>query len=83
MANAQELLNGVSVDELEALASGVLVPSAQAHLDELLAGAKANRLSANEEAELDDLLHKVDLLNLLKARARFTIDHLGAKATSP
>lgn len=83
MTNAPELLKDVSVDELEALASGVLVPTAQARLDDLLDSAKTNRLSADEEAELDDLLHKVDQLNLLKARARFTLDQLGAKASSP
>jgi hypothetical protein len=77
-----ELLVGISIEELEALAAGVLVPAAQARLDHLIAGATEQRLSANEQAELDDLLHKVDQLNLLKARARYTIDRLGAKASS-
>jgi hypothetical protein len=81
--NDAELMTGVSVDELEALAAGILVPSAQARLDELLAEAQQNRLSASAAAELDDLLNKVDQLNLLKARARYTIDHLGTKAASP
>ena len=83
MTDAPDILNGVSIDELEALASGVLVPTAQARLDDLLECAKANRLSPDEEAELDDLLNKVDQLNLLKARARYTLDQLGAKASSP
>ena len=82
MSHDSEILTGVSVHELEALAAGVLVPKAQSRLDELLAGAKQNRLTADDEAELDDLLHKVDQLNLLKARARYTIHHLGAKASS-
>lgn len=77
-----ELLTGVSVDELDALAAGILVPSAQARLDELLAEAQQNRLSASAAAELDDLLNKVDQLNLLKARARYTINHFGTKAAS-
>lgn len=76
-----ELLTGVSIDELEALAAGVLIPTSQVRLNELTAGAKQERLSADEAAELDDLLHKVDQLNLLKARARYTIDQLGAKAS--
>jgi hypothetical protein len=82
MSHGIDLLTGVTIDELEALAAGVLIPTAQSRLDELLAGAKLNRLSANDEAQLDDLLHKVDQLNLLKARARYTINHLGAKASS-
>lgn len=82
MTNDLELLTGISIDELEALAAGVLVPKAQVRIDELLAGAKEHRLPADEEAELDDLLNKVDQLNLLKARARYTIDRLGAKASS-
>jgi hypothetical protein len=76
-----ELLTGVSIDELEALAAGVLIPASQVRLTELTAGAKRESLSADEAAELDDLLHKVDQLNLLKARARYTIDQLGAKAS--
>jgi hypothetical protein len=76
-----ELLTGVSIDELEALAAGVLVPTTQARLDELMTRAKQQSLSANDAAELDDLLNKVDQLNLLKARARYTIDQLGVKAT--
>jgi hypothetical protein len=77
-----ELLTSVDTDELAALAAGVLVPATQARLDELLAAGKLGRLSAHDEAELNDLLNKVDHLNLLKARARYTLDQLGAKAAS-
>jgi hypothetical protein len=83
MSSNTELLAGVSIDELEALAAGMLVPSTQGRLEELMAGAEHDSLSANEAAELDGLLNKVDQLNLLKARARFTIDQLGAKASNP
>jgi hypothetical protein len=82
MTDEYELLVGVSIEELEALATGVLVPSAQARLDGLLAGAREHRISSEEERKLDDLLGKVDQLNLLKARALYTIDRLGAKASS-
>ena len=64
------------------LAAGVLVPTAQSKLDKLMAGAKQHRLSDSEAAELDDLLNKVDQLNLLKARRRYTLDRLGAKASN-
>ncbi len=82
MSLETEILTGVSVDELEALAAGVLVPTTQRRLDDLVEGAKQNRLSADEERELDTLLHQVDQLNLLKARARYTIHQLGAKVFS-
>ncbi len=79
MSSNTELLAGVSIDELEVLAAGMLVPSTQGRLEELMAGAEHDSLSANEAAELDGLLNKVDQLNLLlKAQlARFTIDQLG------
>ncbi len=82
MPDDTELLTGVSLDELEALAAGVLVPSAQHRLDELTAGVKQRTLSAADSAELDDLLNKVDQLNLLKARARYTLDRLGTGASN-
>jgi hypothetical protein len=82
MNSDTELLTGISIDELEALAAGVLVPTSQVRLNDLTARAKAQALTATEAAELDDLLHKVDQLNLLKARARYTIDQLGTKAST-
>jgi hypothetical protein len=81
MGTEQELLTGVSLDELEALAAGVLIPAKQARLDELIEGARQNRLTADEDAELDDLLNKVDQLNLLRARAQYTIQQFGAKVS--
>jgi hypothetical protein len=78
---SSELLTGVSIDELEALAAGVLVPKAQARLDQLLESAKRENLTASEQAELDDLLNQVDQLNLLKARAQFTLQQTSAKAS--
>jgi hypothetical protein len=81
MATDAEILTGVSADELEALAAGVLVPAAQSRLNELLAEAKQQPLNPNDSAELDDLLNQVDQLNLLKARARYTLDQLSGKAS--
>jgi hypothetical protein len=82
MTRDPELLTGVSMDELEALAAGILVPAAQGRLNHLLAAAKEHGLSVDEEAELDELLHQVDQLNLLKARAHYTIDRLSTKAST-
>ena len=68
-----ELLVGLSVAELEALADGLLAPAAQQRLDELLSRSKEKNLTASEESALDGLLNKVDQLTILKARAKLTL----------
>lgn len=68
-----ELLTGLSLDELQALAESILSPKAQAQLDDLLARNVENQLSADETATLDSLLAQVDQLNILKTRARYTL----------
>lgn len=75
------MLTGVSLDELEELAAGILVPQAHARLDHLLASAKNENLTASEQVELDCLLIQVDQLNLLKARAQYTLQQTSAKAS--
>ena len=72
MSNS-EILTGLSVGELEALADGLLVPASQARLDELLGRRKEGPLTANEENELDSLLQKSDELTILKTRARYAL----------
>jgi len=74
MSSDSELLVGLSVEELEALADGLLTSTAQARLDDLLARQKEKLLSAAEERELDGLLQKVDQLTILKTRARYTLN---------
>jgi hypothetical protein len=79
MSLDSELLVGLSVGELEALAEGMLAPAAQTRLDELLARNAENGLSASEQNELDRLLERVDQLTILKARARYTLhQHVAA-----
>jgi hypothetical protein len=73
MSNDPEFLSGLSFEELEALADGLLAPSAQLRLDELLGRQKEKALTASEERELDSLLLKVDQLTILKTRARYTL----------
>jgi hypothetical protein len=80
MTNDNEILNGLSVDELEALADSLLAPAAQARLDDLLARKIENPLSEDEGAELDRLLRKVDQLTILKTRARYTLHQERAAA---
>ena len=74
MSSDSELLVSLSVEELEALADSLLAPAAQLQLDDLLARQKENLLSANEERALDELLHKIDQLTILKTRARYTLN---------
>jgi hypothetical protein len=76
-----EILTGLSVEELEALADGLLAPAAQARLDGLLARQKDKLLSADEERQLDRLLQQVDQLTILKTRARYTLNQQRLAAT--
>lgn len=80
MNHPTESLTGLSVGELIALADGLLVPAAQHRLDELLAKNAEGKLAAVEERELDGLLAKVDQLNILKTRARYTLRSQEAQA---
>ena len=68
-----ELLTDLSHAELEALADGVLAPSAQARLDDLLERQPGGTLTDDELGELDALLRRVDQLTILKTRARYTL----------
>lgn len=81
MTNDPEILVGLSTGELEALAEGMLAPSIQARLDELIARSKEGRLAPKEDAELDRLLARADQLTLVKTRAKYTLRHQRAGAT--
>jgi hypothetical protein len=75
-----ELLTGLSYEELQALAESVLVPAAQAQLSDLLNRNAENQISAEEIEVLDRLLAQVDALNVLKTRARYTLQQLSEVA---
>jgi len=79
MGNSSELLSGLSVEELEALADGLLASSSQARLSDLLARKNESPLPKEEETELDRLLLKTEHLTLLKTRARFTLNQTKAE----
>ena len=72
-----ELLTSLSDAELAALADGLLAPSAQSRLDELLQMNAEGRLTSLESQELDSHLARIDQLNILKTRARFTLRSAG------
>lgn len=74
-----DFLVGLSETELQALATGKLAPPEQERLSDLLHRNKNGQLSADDEAELDEFLERIDSLNLLKARAILTLKkHAGA-----
>lgn len=75
MSNEPKILPSVSTAGLEALANSMLAPRAQSRLDELLRRNSEGELSKVEIDELDSLLEQVDELNLLKARAEYTLRH--------
>ena len=75
-SETSELLLNLSWDELEALANSALAANDQQYLDSLLAKNKESQLSEEESQSLDKLLARVDQLNLLKARAHYTLKHL-------
>ena len=78
-----ELLTGLSVAGLEALADGVLAPARQGRLDELVARGGDRPLSAAEAGELDRLLDLADHLTVLKMRARYTLTRSVVGAVGP
>jgi hypothetical protein len=71
-----ELLIGLSIDELQALAESSLFPKTQMQLQELLIKNSENQLSKVETETLDKLLAQVDQLNIIKTRARYTLNIL-------
>jgi hypothetical protein len=75
-----EILAGLSVAELEALADGLLAPARQARLDELLSKNAQRSLDDPERNELDRLLDSADQLTLLKTRARYALSQLDLAA---
>jgi hypothetical protein len=80
-ASDEELLTGVSMEELQALASSQLASAEQTQLGELLIQNAENQLSTDAAAILDRLLTQVDHLNILKTRARYTLQRLYGVAT--
>lgn len=83
MTDDPELLTDLSDGELHALADGMLSPSAQARLDELLQQNSEGKISPAELQELDQLLNRVDQLTILKTRARYTLQSQKVGAGEP
>jgi hypothetical protein len=71
----EDLLTNVSPAELQALATLSIAPAEQAKLSDLLARNTNNQLSSEELEILDRLLDQLDQLNILKARAQYTLQY--------
>ncbi len=69
-----DLLTSLSLSELLALVNCAVVPTAQKRLTALLEKTARATLQSDETEELDSLLEQVDQLNILKARAQYTLN---------
>jgi hypothetical protein len=68
-----DLLVGLDVETLSAIANGMLSAPHQQQLDALLERNRTDGLAPEERSELDQLLDDIDRMNLLKARAIYTL----------
>ncbi|MDZ4848987.1 MAG: hypothetical protein SGI77_06815 [Pirellulaceae bacterium] len=73
MSNDTNILPNVSNSGLKALATASLSPQDQSQLRDLLARNSEGKLSDQESKQLNLLIEQIDELNLLKARAAFTL----------
>ena len=71
-----DLIVGLTEFELRALAESMLSPGRQERLGELLGLNRERELDDTEAAELDQLLADIDAMNILKARATYTLQQL-------
>ena len=71
-----DVLPGLNRSALIALAEGMLAPVRQERLAELLDRNQADALTATEQHELDELLEYLDQMNLIRARALYTLQKL-------
>lgn len=75
-----DCLAGLSPAELTTLAHSQLTSDRQAELRDLLSRncQDMNGLSSDEQTRLDEILAEIDQLNLLKAKALYTLQRLQA-----
>ena len=76
LSSDPDLLVGLTEPELRALAEGMLSPSHQERLADLLQRNREDHLGKDKKDELDQLLARVDSMNFLKARALRTLQRL-------
>ncbi|TAD75962.1 MAG: hypothetical protein EA001_13010 [Oscillatoriales cyanobacterium] len=73
-----DCLAGLNSTELTTLAHSQLTSDQQVELSELLSRncQEINSLSSDEQMRLDEILTEIDQLNLLKAKALYTLQRL-------
>jgi hypothetical protein len=76
-----DLLKDLSISELQTLAQVSLGLDGQAELNHLLEQNRQNHLSQSGQERLDQLLEQIDQLNILKARALYTLQHRSTQST--
>ena len=67
------LLRDLTLEQLKALAEGKLTTDVQAQMNGLIQKEKAGQATSEESAILDKLLHQLDQLDMLKAKAFYTL----------
>lgn len=77
-----DILIGLNHGELLALSEGMLTPVTQTRLDDLLSRNNQDDLTPSEIDELDQVLKRIDHLNILRAKAQYTLEHLSAGSPS-
>jgi hypothetical protein len=82
MTSELKILPDVSPTALKALANSMLVPQTQSRLEQLLVRNAEGLLSAAEVKELDSIVEQIDELNLLKARAEYTLRYQSQKGSN-
>lgn len=75
-ASDKDLLTGLSLEELQALADSQLAAAEQVQIGELLTQNAEGQLQLEATATIDRLLTQADNLNILKARASYTLKRL-------
>jgi hypothetical protein len=70
------LLRELTLEQLKALAEGKLTTDTQAQLNGLIQKEKAGKATAEESVTLDKLLHQLDQLDMLKAKAFYTLKRI-------
>ncbi|MBE9231655.1 hypothetical protein IQ231_08125 [Cuspidothrix issatschenkoi LEGE 03284] len=80
LSTNSESLIGLNEDELQALAETSLSVKSQTELNELLVKNSENQLSDAEVETLDRLIAQIDQLNILKTRAKYTLNQLENKS---
>lgn len=68
-----DLLLSLDNSELQLLAEGMLSSPNQSRLETLLKKNKSTKLTGKEEKELGSLIAYIDSMNLLKAKAQYTL----------